>query len=253
LGDDESDRLKQNRDTLMGKVYAGTSGWSYATWKPKFYPAKLASAKFLGYYATRLNSVELNYTFRRRVTEKLLAGWIAATPPDFKFAVKAHQTITHIKRLRGSHEVTLDFIASLDPLREAGKLGTVLFQLPPNLKCDVGLLEDFLAGLPHHTLAAIEFRHVSWFSEDVYERLRGANVALCQAESDKLKTPDVATADFRYYRMRKETYSPAARKALAKEIDKAAGSGDVFVYFKHEDTPEGALHAESLLAANKSR
>jgi uncharacterized protein YecE (DUF72 family) len=236
----------------MGKIYAGTSGWAYATWKPTFYPAKLASVKFLGYYSTRLNSVELNYTFRRRVSEKLLDGWIAATPTDFRFAVKAHQTITHITRLRGSREVTLNFIASLDPLRQAGKLGPILFQLPPFLKCDIGLLEDFLAGLPRNTLAAMEFRHVSWFSLEVYERLRGANVALCQAESDKLDTPDVATADFRYYRLRKETYTAAARKALAQQIDKAARSGDVFVYFKHEDSPEGALQAEGLLTENKS-
>jgi uncharacterized protein YecE (DUF72 family) len=144
----------------MGKIYAGTSGWAYATWKPGFYPAKLPPAKFLGYYGTRLNSVELNYTFRRRVTEKLLEGWIAATPPDFKFAVKAHQTITHITRLRGSRESTLNFIGSLDPLRQAGKLGPILFQLPPFLKCDASLLEDFLAVLPRNTLAAMEFRHV---------------------------------------------------------------------------------------------
>jgi uncharacterized protein YecE (DUF72 family) len=235
----------------MGKIYAGTSGWAYATWKPEFYPAKLASAKFLGYYATRLNSVELNYTFRRRVTDKLLDGWIAVTPADFKFAVKAHQTITHITRLRGSRDVTLDFISSLNPLREAGKLGPILFQLPPFLKCDIALLEDFLAILPRNTLAAMEFRHVSWFSEDVYERLRGANVALCQAESDKLSTPDVAAASFRYYRLRKETYTAAARKALAQQIEKVARSGDVFVYFKHEDTPDGALHAETLLESRK--
>jgi uncharacterized protein YecE (DUF72 family) len=237
----------------MGKIYAGTSGWAYATWKPGFYPAKLPPAKFLGYYGTRLNSVELNYTFRRRVTEKLLEGWIAATPPDFKFAVKAHQTITHITRLRGSRESTLNFIGSLDPLRQAGKLGPILFQLPPFLKCDASLLEDFLAVLPRNTLAAMEFRHVSWFSEEVYELLRGANVALCQAESDKLATPDVATADFRYYRLRKETYSSATRKALADQINKAAHSSDAFVYFKHEDTPEGALHAENLLGENKNR
>jgi uncharacterized protein YecE (DUF72 family) len=239
--------------SIMGKIHAGTSGWAYATWKPEFYPAKLASAKFLGYYATRLNSVELNYTFRRRVTEKLLGGWIAATPPDFKFAVKAHQTITHITRLRGSHDVTLEFIASLDPLRDAGKLGPVLFQLPPFLKCDLTLLEDFLAGLPRNTRAAMEFRHVSWFSDEVYERLRGANVALCQAESEKLETPDVATADFRYYRLRREDYSAAERKKLGKQVDESARNGDVFVYFKHEDTPEGALNAEALLKAAESR
>ncbi len=233
--------------TSTGKIYAGTSGWAYASWKPKFYPAKLGSAKFLGYYATRLNSVEVNYTFRSEVTEKLLAGWIAATPADFKFAVKAHQEITHIKRLRGAATQTSRFLKSLEPLRDAGKLGPVLFQLPPFLKCDIALLEEFLVTLPRQTRAAMEFRHASWFVDEVYERLGRANVALCEAESEKIETPEIATADFRYYRLRKERYSPAARKAISKRVTEAARNGDVFVYFKHEDTPEGALYAESLL------
>ncbi|MBZ5694202.1 MAG: DUF72 domain-containing protein [Acidobacteriia bacterium] len=237
----------------MAKIYAGTSGWAYASWKPDFYPAKLASAKFLGYYATRLNSVEVNYTFRSKVTGKLLAGWIAATPAGFQFAVKAHQSITHIKRLRGTSKLTSDFLASLDPLREAGKLGPVLFQLPPNFKCDLARLEEFLEKVPRDTRAAIEFRHVSWFTDDVYDRLGRANVALCQAESEKLETPDVATADFSYFRLRKEKYSAGARKAISSKVADAAGRGDVFVYFKHEDTPKGALYAESLLADGKGR
>ncbi|HEX4076558.1 MAG TPA: DUF72 domain-containing protein [Candidatus Acidoferrales bacterium] len=231
----------------MGKIYAGTSGWAYAGWKPDFYPAKLASAKFLGHYGTRLNSVELNYTFRRRVTEKLLSGWIAATPADFKFAVKANQSITHVLRLRDASKATLEFIGSLDPLRDAKKLGPVLFQLPPFLKCDLARLEEFLGGLPRGTRAAMEFRHESWFSDDVYKLLRKANVALCQAESEKIETPDVATADYRYFRLRKEDYSAGARKTLSRKVTDAARDGDVFVYFKHEDTPEGALYAEALL------
>jgi uncharacterized protein YecE (DUF72 family) len=237
----------------LAKIYAGTSGWAYAGWKPDFYPAKLASAKFLGYYGTRLNSVELNYTFRRRATEKLLSGWIAATPPDFKFAVKANQTITHVLRLRDATKATLDFIGSLDPLRDAGKLGPVLFQLPPFLKCDLARLEEFLAGLRPGTRAAIEFRHISWFSDDVYKLLRKANVALCQAESEKIETPDVATAEYRYFRLRKEDYSADARKALSRKVADAARHGDVFVYFKHEDTPEGALYAEALLKDTRPR
>lgn len=235
-----------------GEIYAGTSGWAYTSWKPKFYPAKLASAKFLGYYGTRLNSVEVNYTFRTQVTEKLLAGWIAATPADFKFAVKAHQEITHVKRLRGAAAQTSRFLKSLEPLRDAGKLGPVLFQLPPFLKCDLAVLEDFLATLPRDTRAAVEFRHPSWFVDDVYDRLGRANVALCQAESDKLETPDVATADFCYLRLRKEEYSAGARKKISNRVAEAAQRGDVFVYFKHEDTPEGALYAESLLMGAKS-
>jgi uncharacterized protein YecE (DUF72 family) len=236
----------------VGTIYAGTSGWAYATWKPNFYPQKLASAKFLGFYSTRLNSVELNYTFRRFPTDKLLAGLITQTPPVFKFAVKAHQNITHIKRLRGSEQFTADFLTALRPLEDADKLGPVLFQLPPFLKCDLVLLTDFLAGLPRRVRCAFEFRHASWFTDDVYAALRKANAALCQAESEKLETPKVETADFSYFRLRKESYSPKERKALAERVGHLADHGDVFVYFKHEDTPEGALHAEQLLAAGKT-
>ena len=235
----------------VGKIYAGTSGWAYASWKPDFYPAKLAAAKFLGYYGTRLNSVELNYTFRRPVTRKLLAGWVAATPAEFKFAVKANQSITHIKRLRRVGAATSKFITSLQPLRAAGKLGPVLFQLPPYLKCDLALLDEFLAALPRDTRTAMEFRHLSWFSDDVYERLGRANVALCEAESDKLKTPEIATANFRYFRLRMVEYTAGARKAISKRVTDAAHNGDVFVYFKHEDTPDGALYAEDLLKSAK--
>src|SRR5580692_4557379 len=120
----------------MPNVYVGTSGWAYSSWKPGFYPAKLASAKFLTYYANRLNTVEVNYTFRRFPTEKLLKGWSDATPDGFKFAVKAHQSITHVKRLRGAADLTGKFVSSLETLQQARKLGPVLFQLPPFLKCD---------------------------------------------------------------------------------------------------------------------
>jgi uncharacterized protein YecE (DUF72 family) len=235
----------------MGKLYAGTSGWAYPQWKPDFYPAKLAAAKFLGYYSGRLNSVELNYTFRRFPTEKLLTGWIAATPTDFKFAVKAHQNITHVKRLKDAQEWTSNFLSALAPLKEAGKLGPVLFQLPPFLRCDLPRLNDFLAELPRKTRAAFEFRHESWFSSEVFDALREANAALCQAESEKLRTPDVQTADFTYFRLRKQSYSPKERAELGKHALELAQKGDVFTYFKHEDTPEGALYAEELLNAAK--
>jgi len=231
----------------MAKIYAGTSGWAYTSWKPDFYPTKLASAKFLEYYATRLNSVEVNYTFRSSVTKSLLSDWIAATPADFKFAVKAHQSITHIKRLRGVAKITSQFLASLEPLRKGRKLGPILFQLPPNFKCDIPRLEEFLEQLPRDTRAAMEFRHPSWFVEAVYKRLRRARIALCQAESEKLETPEVATANFRYFRLRKDKYSTRARKAIRQKIIEAARSGDVFAYFKHEDSPDGALYAEELL------
>jgi len=231
----------------MTKVYAGTSGWSYPSWKPRFYPAKLASAKFLSYYSTRLNSVEVNYTFRRFPTESLLTRWISATPEEFKFAVKAHQMITHIKRLREAGEWLARFVDSVKLLHQTNRLGPILFQLPPYLKCDLELLANFLDGIPRTVRAAFEFRHESWFCEEVFAALRQKNVALCEAESDKLETPDAETADFSYLRLRKESYSTKDREAISKRTKHLAERGDVFVYFKHEDTPEGVLYAEALL------
>jgi uncharacterized protein YecE (DUF72 family) len=231
----------------VGKIYAGTSGWAYGSWRPKFYPAKLGAGKFLAYYATRLNSVEVNFSFGNELTPKILADWIAATPAGFQFAVKANQSITHRKRLRGAARETAKFLKSLEPLRAAGKRGPVLFQLPPNLKCELALLEDFLATLPAGVRVAMEFRHASWFTEDVFDRLGRANVALCEAESEKLVTPEIATADFRYVRLRKNRYSPTARKAISKKAIEAARNGDIFLYFKHEDTPQGALYAEKFV------
>lgn len=236
----------------MAAIYAGISGWAYPTWRPDFYPAKLGPAKFLGYYASRLNSVEVNYTFRRFPARKLLGGWMEATPPNFKFAVKAHQGITHVKRLREAVPATLEFISSLQLLEDAGKLGPLLFQLPPFLKCDLELLKRFLAGMPRRLRVAFEFRHASWFSEEVFAILGNAGAALCQAESETLETPDVQTADFSYLRLRKASYSAKTRKALARKIRDLGAHGDVFVYFKHEETAEGALYAEGLLEDSKT-
>lgn len=233
----------------MPSVFAGTSGWSYPSWKPDFYPREVASAKFLNYYATRLNSVEVNYTFQRPVTNKLLQGWIEATPAGFSFAVKAPQAITHFQRLLGARQLTKKFFSSIKPLQDAGKLGPVLFQLPPNFKCDLSRLEDFLPALPERSRVAFEFRHASWFCEEVYSLLRGANAALCLAESEKLETPEIQTANFSYLRLRKSDYSREARQQLRQRIAGYARRGDVFVFFKHEDTPEGALHAEELLGS----
>lgn len=225
----------------MGHVYAGTSGWAYPKWKPGFYPAALPSRHFLEYYATRLNSVEVNYTFLRPVTDELLAEWIAATPAEFRFAVKAPQLITHIQRLRDAGSLARDFMNSLEPLRKARKLGPVLFQLPPNMKSDLPRLQEFLQQLPKGERLAFEFRHLSWFSEAVHAALREQGAALCLAESEKIETPDVQTAAFRYLRLRKSKYSATE---VARHAHSLTHEGDVFVYFKHEDTPEGALNAE---------
>jgi len=232
----------------VATIYAGTSGWSYATWKPRFYPPKLASKKFLEYFATRLNSVEVNYTYRVFASEKLLRSWLDQTPPHFRFSFKAHQLITHIKRLRDAADVTERFYRSLQPMHEAGRLGTVLFQLPPFLKCDLALLGEFLSHQPAAMHKTFEFRHESWFTDDVFALLRQHDAALCVAESEKLVVPDVQTASFAYYRLRKPEYSEDERRNLAARFAGLREKGsDVFAYFKHEETPEGALYAEEML------
>jgi uncharacterized protein YecE (DUF72 family) len=235
----------------MPNLFAGTSGWSYTKWKPGFYPPTVPSKQFLSYYATRLNSVEVNYTFRTLPTEALLATWIAATPQDFRFAIKAHQSITHFKRLRDCGETLDRFAQSILPLRKAGRLGPVLFQLPPNFKADVARLSEFFESVPKWMQSAIEFRHESWFANEIYAVLRKSNVALCLAEDEDLETPEVATTDFNYLRLRKESYPPKARKEVAKRIAKLAGANETFAYFKHEDSPNNALYAEALLNPKK--
>ena len=235
----------------MPKLYAGTSGFAYPTWKPRFYPADLPAKKFLEYYSRRLNSVEVNYTFRRLAASSTLENWIKATEPGFLFAPKAHQRITHMLRLKDAAEFTEIFLRSIDLLRATHRLGPVLFQLPPYLRCDLKLLADFLAGLPTDIRYSFEFRHASWLVEAVYDMLRKHNVALCWAESEKLEVPEVATADFAYFRLRKAEYPPAERKAISESVTKAlADRKDVFVFFKHEDTPDGALYAEELLESS---
>jgi uncharacterized protein YecE (DUF72 family) len=235
-------------------LFLGTSGWAYPSWKPDFYPKDVPSRAFLQFYASRLTSVEVNYTFRILPSVTQLKGWLDATPPDFRFSFKAPQRITHFQRLRESSAAVAEFIASLKPARAAGKLGPLLFQLPPNFAADHSRLEAFLKvpALRRNRLlqVAFEFRHPSWFTEKTYDILRGSNRALCIAEGDKLKTPDVSTADFHYYRPRRSGGYPAAKlRAFAKRFEQLATKSDVYVYFKHEDEPTGALSATKVLAA----
>lgn len=234
----------------MAQLFAGTSGFAYPSWKPRFYPEKLPSKKFLEYYSRRLNSVEINYTFRRLATASTLAGWVAATPPEFLFAPKANMRITHILKLKDAAEFTAVFLKSIDPLRSARRLGPILFQLPPTLRCDLPLLSQFLSELPTDLRYTFEFRHASWLGAPTYELLARRNVALCAAESEKMETPQVITASFVYYRLRKPEYSAEHRKQIAEDCRGFLADGkDVFVFFKHEETPEGALYAEEILRA----
>jgi uncharacterized protein YecE (DUF72 family) len=232
----------------MARLFAGTSGFAYPQWKPRFYPAKLPANKFLEHYAQRLNAVEINYTFRRMPAAATLENWAAATPPGFLFALKAHMRITHILRLKNAAEATSVFLRSIDPLRPARRLGPILFQLPPQMRCDAGLLESFLENLPTDLRYAFEFRHASWLVDDVYRLLERRNISLCVAESEKLEVPEVITADFVYYRLRKPAYTAEDIDAIASRALGLVEQGkDLFLMFKHEDTPDGALHAEEVL------
>lgn len=232
----------------MAQLFAGASGWAYPSWKPTFYPEKLAQKKFLGYYTTRLNTVEVNFTFRQLVKETTVQNWLADSPPDFRFGVKAHQVITHIKRLKGLEDFLPRFLATIEPLAAAGKLGPILFQLPPNLKADGVLLKDFLAILPRTVPSAFEFRNESWFSDATWDLLKSANAGLCVAETETRTTPDVVTGPFAYYRFRKPNYTGDERRAMVERMRQHLAEGrNAFAYFKHEETPEGALYAVELL------
>ena len=233
-------------------LYVGTSGWSYPIWKPEFYPKDVASKNFLKFYATRLSAVEVNYTFRSRLAEKTAAGWIADVGPNFRFALKANQFITHIRRLKNVEEPLQRFLPTLQPL--ATQLGSVLFQLPPNLKADVSLLRDFLALLPRTFKAAFEFRHESWFGDEIYEALRERNAALCVALTEKLSTPEVRTASFIYFRFRQPISSPSDVKKLADRVGQCVADGlETYAFFKHEEDPRSPLNAVELLNEARQR
>jgi uncharacterized protein YecE (DUF72 family) len=224
-------------------LHIGTSGWSYPTWKPAFFPEKLPQKRFLEFYSTQLNSVELNATFRRFGSASSLQNWVASTPVDFRFATKAHQMITHFRRLKDAEEPLRGFLQSMETMRQSGKLGPILFQTPPNLPADVKLFQDFARLLPQAYQFAFEFRHASWFSDPIFEILRQHNASLCWAESEKITTPRAQTANFLYYRFRVPEYSKEQLKKVADELIGQSTDKEVFAYFKHEENPESALNA----------
>jgi uncharacterized protein YecE (DUF72 family) len=232
----------------VAQFFAGTSGWAYPSWKPHFYPQKLAQKNFLGFYSSQLNTVEVNFTFRQLVKDTTVQKWIAETPENFRFGVKAHQVITHIKRLKKTEDFVPRFLQTVQPLAQAGKMGPVLFQLPPNMKADAALLQEFLNTLPRAVPTAFEFRHESWLTDEIFTILKSCNRALCVAETEERNTPDVVTADFCYYRYRKPTYTPEERESMvARQRQHLSAGRDVFAYFKHEETPQGARYAREIL------
>jgi uncharacterized protein YecE (DUF72 family) len=233
---------------LRDRIFIGTSGWAYSSWKPGFYPQALPQKKFLEYFASQLNSVEVNYTFRQLPTESMLTGWLGATGAGFRFSFKAPQRITHILRLRDCSDTVAALSRALAPVVAAGQMGVVLFQLPPNFKADVPRLDSFLVDADTRGLRmAFEFRHSTWFCDEVYTVLRRHSVALCVAESEDLETPDIVTAPFTCYRFRKSEYSAAQLDAIENTLSQRSAAGEVFAYFKHEEQPTGAICAVDTL------
>jgi uncharacterized protein YecE (DUF72 family) len=230
------------------RVWVGTSGYNYPEWKGSFYPEKFPAAKMLPYYAERFTTVEINYTFYRIPNAKILAGWDAETPPQFKLTLKAPKRITHIAKLRDCAELMQYFQKTAVTL--GPKLGALLFQLPPYFRKDLAVLDDFLKLLTPGVVAAFEFRHASWMDPEVFARLRAAGVALCVADSEKFSTPVEITAPYAYFRLRDEGYTPEDLKRWAGVIrEHAAGCSDVYVYFKHEEAGKGPQFARTLLEA----
>jgi uncharacterized protein YecE (DUF72 family) len=249
--DREASKAPMNQaaaENVRETAFIGTSGWAYASWKPGFYPQALAQKKFLEYYATQLNSVGVNYTFRQMPTENMLAGWLAATGAGFRFSFKAPQRITHILRLKDCADAVFALSRGLAPVAAAGRMGVVLFQLPPNFKADPTRLDAFLADAKTRGLRmAFEFRQSTWFCDEVYTVLQRHGAALCVAESEDLEAPDVVTAPFTCYRLRKSGYSAADLDVLADTLRKRSSEGNVFAYFKHEEQPTGAVSAVDTL------
>jgi uncharacterized protein YecE (DUF72 family) len=229
------------------RVLVGTSGYNYPEWRGSFYPDKFPATRMLPFYAERFTTVEINYTFYRMPTEKLLAGWSAATPDGFSFTLKAPRRITHDAKLQRCEDLLETFCRTAHTL--GPKLGVLLFQLPPAFKQDVEVLRRFLQGLPEALRAAVEFRHASWFTDDTYAVLRERNVALCVADSEKLHTPVETTASHAYFRLRDEGYQQADLEQWADTIAALPGVGDAFVYFKHEEQGLGTEFAQRLIGA----
>jgi len=226
-------------------LYVGTSGYSYKEWKGAFYPRNLPAKQMLRYYGESFRTVEINSTFRGMPKASALQAWAAEVPTAFRFALKAPQQITHTRRLKDAGDSAAQLLEVAAVLK--ARLGPLLFQLPPNLKKDAPRLREFLALLPSQRQTTFEFRHPSWFDDEVFGLLRDHRAALCIAdEKDDLKVPFVATTDWGYLRLRRPDYDDAAMKMWVKQVRKQKWR-DAFVFFKHEDEAKGPQMAKRFL------
>jgi len=234
----------------MINLYVGTSGYSYKEWKGSFYPEKIPAKEMLRYYSERLSTVEINATFYRMPQPSMIENWQEQVPGTFRFSLKAPQRITHFKRLKETEEETKYFLETSSVLGD--QLGVVLFQLPPNMKKDLPRLEAFLQQLPPATRAAFEFRHPTWFDDDVLELLRSQNRALVVSDTDDMPTTHIdKTADWGYLRLRRVNYSEENLADWVKRL-RDQNWNETFLFFKHEDAGTGPrLAAQFLDLANK--
>jgi uncharacterized protein YecE (DUF72 family) len=223
----------------------GTSGYSYKEWKGSFYPPDMKPEGMLAFYTRAFRTVEINNTFYRMPTDKVVAGWADEAPQGFSFVLKAPQRISHQLRLKGVQDAWRTFLRAASEL--GPKQGPLLVQLPPNFKKDLPRLEAFLSLVPAAVKTALEFRHDSWFSDDVFEALKSRGIALCTADTDEGTTPLVRTADWGYLRLRGTEY---AAEELASWVNRigAQGWSDAWVFFKHEDEGKGPALAHRLEA-----
>lgn len=227
------------------RTWIGTSGFQYPEWKGGFYPEKMPVAKMLAYYAERFPTTEINYTFRQIPKETTVTKWVEGTPANFRFTFKAPQKVTHFAKLRNCWGTIAYFHEVMVGLGE--KRGAVLFQLPPNFGKEVETLAAFLNELPGAMKAVFEFRHESWFADEVYDLLRKHNAALCLAESEDLMTPREVTADFGYLRLRREDYMEEdLEEWVAFLMKQARRWSEVFIYFKHEEKGTGPVFAAEM-------
>ena len=228
-------------ETSTGRVRVGTSGYSYPDWKGLFYPEDAKTKDLLEHYATTFNTVEINNTFYRFPTDKVVQQWRSQTPEDFRFAFKAHSRITHKLRLKPDVVPTiLDFVERCGQLEQ--RLGCILFQFPPDFRRDDERLGLLLATLPAGPRYAVEFRHDSWLDEEIFGKLRSANISLVAGDSARKQPVREVTADFVYVRLRRVDYN---RNELTEWNDwfgeQASAKRDVMAYFKHDDEGQVAV------------
>ena len=215
------------------RLLAGTSGFAFKEWKGPFYPAELKDDAMLGYYAGRFPTVEINNTFYRLPRESVLLDWASQVPDAFTFAIKASQRITHFARLKPDAASATEFLLK-NTSTLGTRLGPILFQLPPNMKADVPRLRAFIATLPTDRRYTVEFRHESWFDDEVYAALRERDIPLCICEQPDFASPFVSTASWGYLRLHRFDYDTRMHAEWSKRI---AGQGwsDAYVYFKHDE------------------